>query len=118
MNIVERKKELLEIINKTTNELESIREMEKRQENKKYIGRFFIYYNSYGDDEKMWKVYLHAVSLNEDGNILICKFEKTAEKEYIFMSESLLHYWMCNKIEITEQEYYDAFRNFISEIKP
>lgn len=123
------KEKTREEIQKLTDEVESARknlvvlrerledarfQQELPELNSKYLGKFFKYRNSYGNDCKGWWLYTHVLEIKSRNHFIVNSFQITPDMYEFKIREKT---YGSMDIEITEQEYKTELKKFISATK-
>jgi hypothetical protein len=108
-----RKKELEKIMDSARKELTEILDAEWLSENQQYVGKFFKFHNSYGDEEKWW---LYFTVTHILGNSLYgWSFERDSRNN---IRIDLEHYGLVNEsIQITPDEFYGEWKKLLKQLE-
>lgn len=80
----------------------------------KYEGKFFKYFNSYGDKSDSWWMYIHCLKIKDEW-WTVCNIFKTNPVKHEFSIKVDIPYDHL-QIEIIETEYILALKEFINKL--
>jgi hypothetical protein len=113
-----RKEELNAIILEAKNELWKIEEIEEKEKNKLFVGKFFKYHNCYScpEPEDYWWQYTAVEFMEDDGGLVSWNFEKDMYGKIEIETKTSFQL-LDNHIEISEEEFYVAYESMIMELE-
>ena len=113
---MDRKKEIQAELSRLREEEYKIEVSERRDENKRHVGKCYKYNNGYSKEDRWW-LYIRVVEMDGDANLSVITFQKTSLNEWIYKHETFYAgNWMFEK-EITIKEYEKEFSKFVGAIK-
>lgn len=112
------KQELIEAINKANEELQEIERKENAELAAGFKPGYYKYHNSYScpqNESDYWWLYAKTIRVNEDGDTIAFKFEKT-KYGYIDIKPEDYFHRINGFIEITKDEFETAWLVMIADI--
>jgi hypothetical protein len=113
-----RKNELQTIIDNARNELYKIEDNEKMESFNQLLGKCFRYRNCFScpsSDKDYWYMYMKVTGISDSGELLILQFEKDGHGDFSIRPD-YTNLLLDLSIEITEKEFNDAWKGFVTEI--
>lgn len=115
---MDRKKELEQVIFIAKNELWKIEKEERKEDNQKYIGKYFKYRNSYScpTPEEHWWFYMAITGVGKDGDIISWSFQKDIYEHIEIEINNTSTGFLNDCTEISKTEFWIAFSSIVGKV--